>query len=39
MGFGIAEMANLMYQENTKRNFYRGLKFAIEREIQKLKRK
>lgn len=39
MGFAIAEMANLMYQENTKQNFYRGLKFAIDKEIQNLKDK
>lgn len=30
LGNAINEMADLMYQSNTKRNFYKGLKNVLE---------
>ena len=39
LGCAIIEMANLMYQENTKSNFYRGLFTILRKHIGKEKQK
>lgn len=39
LGRSIVEMVNLMYQNNTAKNFYEGLLFVLNEEVAKRKGK